>query len=142
VKHHVREAASFFPCSFGLSPTSQQYFSLRTNKPPATNQQYFFLRPNQHQPNEQTVCSGLRPHPRACDVRVPASHATSEGVRRRRPMADDVRDRRRLRPDLMNDSEGGPAASSSEAAAGHHASRGSAAAGCRMTRLLPWGSFL
>jgi hypothetical protein len=32
-----------FTCSFGLSATSQQYFSLRTNQPPAINQQYFFL---------------------------------------------------------------------------------------------------
>jgi hypothetical protein len=27
------------PCSFGLSATSQQYFSLRTNQPPTTSQQ-------------------------------------------------------------------------------------------------------
>jgi hypothetical protein len=27
-------------CSIGLSATSQQYFSLRTNQPPATSQQY------------------------------------------------------------------------------------------------------
>jgi hypothetical protein len=32
------------PCSLGLSATSQQYFSLRTNQPPATSQQYFSLR--------------------------------------------------------------------------------------------------
>jgi hypothetical protein len=35
--------------SFGLSATSQQYFSLRTNQPPAISQQYFSLRTNQHQ---------------------------------------------------------------------------------------------
>jgi hypothetical protein len=29
------------PCSLGLSATSQQYFSLRTNQPPATSQQNF-----------------------------------------------------------------------------------------------------
>jgi hypothetical protein len=29
------------PCSFGLSATSQQYFSLRTNQASATSQQYF-----------------------------------------------------------------------------------------------------
>jgi hypothetical protein len=29
----------------------QQYFSLRTNQPPATSQQYFSLRTNQHQPS-------------------------------------------------------------------------------------------
>jgi hypothetical protein len=39
------------PCSFGLSATSQQYFSLRTNLPSAISQQYFFLRRNQHQPS-------------------------------------------------------------------------------------------
>jgi hypothetical protein len=40
-----------WPCSFGLSATSQQYFSLRTNQAPATSQQYFSLRTNQHQPS-------------------------------------------------------------------------------------------
>jgi hypothetical protein len=34
-----------------LSAISQQYFSLRTNQPPATSQQYFSLRTNQHQPS-------------------------------------------------------------------------------------------
>jgi hypothetical protein len=38
-------------CSFVLSATSQQYFSLRTNKPPAISHQYFFLKTNQHQPS-------------------------------------------------------------------------------------------
>jgi hypothetical protein len=38
-------------CSFGLSATNQQYFSLRTNQPPAISQQYFSLRTNQHQPS-------------------------------------------------------------------------------------------
>jgi hypothetical protein len=37
-------------CSLGLSATSQQYFSLRTNQPPTTSQQYFSFRTNQHQP--------------------------------------------------------------------------------------------
>jgi hypothetical protein len=37
-------------CSFGLSATSQQYFSLRTNQPAATSQEYFSLTTNQHQP--------------------------------------------------------------------------------------------
>jgi hypothetical protein len=37
------------PCSLGLSATSQQYFSLRTNQPPATSQQCFSLTTNQHQ---------------------------------------------------------------------------------------------
>jgi hypothetical protein len=39
------------PCSLGLSATSQQYFSLTTNQPPAISQQYFSLRTNQHQPS-------------------------------------------------------------------------------------------
>jgi hypothetical protein len=39
------------PCSFGLSATSQQYFSLRTNQPLAISQQYFSLRMNHHQPS-------------------------------------------------------------------------------------------
>jgi hypothetical protein len=38
------------PCSLGLSANSQQYFSLRTNQPPATSRQYFSLRTNRHQP--------------------------------------------------------------------------------------------
>jgi hypothetical protein len=38
-------------CSLGLSATSQQYFSLRTNQPQATSQQYSSLRTNQHQPS-------------------------------------------------------------------------------------------
>jgi hypothetical protein len=38
------------PCSLGLSATSQQYFSLTSNQPPATSQQYSSLRTNQHQP--------------------------------------------------------------------------------------------
>jgi hypothetical protein len=38
------------PCSFGLSATSQQYFSFETNQPSTTSQQYFSLRINQHQP--------------------------------------------------------------------------------------------
>jgi hypothetical protein len=38
-------------CSLGLSATSQQYFSLRTNQPPATSQQYSSLRTNQQQPS-------------------------------------------------------------------------------------------
>jgi hypothetical protein len=41
--------SSSAPCSFGLSATSQQYFSLRTNQPLAISQQYFSLRTNQQQ---------------------------------------------------------------------------------------------
>jgi hypothetical protein len=50
-----KEVLVLTPYSFGLSPTRQQYFSLRTNQPPATSQQYFSLRTNQHQPNEHAV---------------------------------------------------------------------------------------
>jgi hypothetical protein len=47
------------PCSLGLSATSQQYFSLRTNQPPANSQQYFFLRTNQHQPSATSQTNRL-----------------------------------------------------------------------------------
>jgi hypothetical protein len=51
-------------CSLGLSATSQQYFSLRTNQPPATsrNQPTVLFSQNKpapaisHQPTEQAVC--------------------------------------------------------------------------------------
>jgi hypothetical protein len=46
------------PCSFGLSATSQQYFSLTTNQPPAISQQYFSLRSNQHQPSATSQMNG------------------------------------------------------------------------------------
>jgi hypothetical protein len=43
--------------SFGLSATSQQYFSFRTNQPPTISQQYFSHNKSapaiSHQPNEQ-----------------------------------------------------------------------------------------
>jgi hypothetical protein len=50
-------------CSFGLSATSQQYFSLRTNQPPATsrNQPAVLFSQNKpapainHQPTEQAA---------------------------------------------------------------------------------------
>jgi hypothetical protein len=38
------------PRPFGLSATSQQYFSLGTNQPAATSQQYLYLTTDQHQP--------------------------------------------------------------------------------------------
>jgi hypothetical protein len=50
-------------CSFGLSATSQQYFSLRTNQPPAISQQYFSLRTNQHQPSTTSQTNRLKPAP-------------------------------------------------------------------------------
>jgi hypothetical protein len=56
------------PCSLGLSDTSQQYFSFRTNQPPAISQQYFSLRTNQHQPSatsQTNVLVILRRHPLA-----------------------------------------------------------------------------
>jgi hypothetical protein len=48
------------PCSLGLSATSQQYFSLTTNRPPATSQQFFSLRTNQHQSSATSQTNGLR----------------------------------------------------------------------------------
>jgi hypothetical protein len=48
------------PCSFGLSATSQQYFSLRRNQPSATSQQYFSLKTNQHQPSATSQSNRLR----------------------------------------------------------------------------------
>jgi hypothetical protein len=53
-------------CSFGLSATSQQYFSLRTNQPPAISQQYFSLRTNQHQPSATSQTNRLRDLERCC----------------------------------------------------------------------------
>jgi hypothetical protein len=55
------------PCSLGLSATSQQYFSLRTNQPPATsqNQPAVLFSQNKpapaisHQPTEQAACREL-----------------------------------------------------------------------------------
>jgi hypothetical protein len=47
------------PCSFGLSVISKQYFSLRTNQPPATSQQYFSLTTNQHQPSATSQTNRL-----------------------------------------------------------------------------------
>jgi hypothetical protein len=49
------------PCSFGLSATNQQYFSLRTNQPSPTSQQYFSLRTNQHQPSATSRTNRLKP---------------------------------------------------------------------------------
>jgi hypothetical protein len=46
-------------CSFGLSATSQQYFSLRTNQLSATSQQYFSLSTNQHQPSATSQTNRL-----------------------------------------------------------------------------------
>jgi hypothetical protein len=46
-------------CSFGLLATSQQYFSLRTNQPPAISQQYFSLRTNRHQPSATSQTNRL-----------------------------------------------------------------------------------
>jgi hypothetical protein len=46
-------------CSLGLSATSQQYFSLRTNQPPTISRQYFSLRTNQHQPSATSQTNSL-----------------------------------------------------------------------------------
>jgi hypothetical protein len=46
-------------CSFGLSVTSQQYFSLRTNQPPAISQQYFLseqISTSHQPPAKRTGC--------------------------------------------------------------------------------------
>jgi hypothetical protein len=59
-------------CSLGLSATSQQYFSLTTNQPPATSQQYFSLRTNQHQPPATSQTNRLKksyPLPHPADIR-------------------------------------------------------------------------
>jgi hypothetical protein len=42
-----------------LSATSQQYFSLKINQPPATSQQYFSFRINQHQPSATSQMNRL-----------------------------------------------------------------------------------
>jgi hypothetical protein len=51
-------------CSLGLSATSQQYFYLRTNQPPATSQQYSSLRTNQHQPSATSQPNKVEPNSR------------------------------------------------------------------------------
>jgi hypothetical protein len=56
---HLIESGLRVPSSFGLSGTSQQYFSLRTNQPPATSQQYFSLTTNQHQPSATSQTNRL-----------------------------------------------------------------------------------
>jgi hypothetical protein len=45
---------------FGLSATSQQYFSLTTNQPLAISQQYFSLITNQHQPSATSQANRLQ----------------------------------------------------------------------------------
>jgi hypothetical protein len=45
----------FAPCSLGLSATSQQYFSLRTNQQPASSTFLSEQISTSHQPNEQAV---------------------------------------------------------------------------------------
>jgi hypothetical protein len=62
-KGSFRFPGLFTACSLGLSATSQQYFSLRTNQPPATsrNQPAVLFSQNKpapaisHQPTEQAV---------------------------------------------------------------------------------------
>jgi hypothetical protein len=60
VQPNVEKPHKSTACSFGLSATSQQYFSLRTNQPPATSQQYFSLRTNQHQPSDTSQTNRLK----------------------------------------------------------------------------------
>jgi hypothetical protein len=55
-----RQALELPACSLGLSATSQQYFSLRTNQPPANQPGVLFSQNKpapaiSHQPNEQAV---------------------------------------------------------------------------------------
>jgi hypothetical protein len=60
----IQSSLQFSACSLGLSATSQQYFSLRTNQPPAIsrNQPAVLFSQNKpapaisHQPTEQAVC--------------------------------------------------------------------------------------
>jgi hypothetical protein len=54
------------PRSLGLSATGQQYFSLRTNQPPATSQQYSSLRTNQHQSSATSQPNRLYMLPTVC----------------------------------------------------------------------------
>jgi hypothetical protein len=67
LKHYNDQSsgeAGHSACSLGLSATSQQYFSLRTNQPPATsrNQPAVLFSQNKpapaisHQPTEQADC--------------------------------------------------------------------------------------
>jgi hypothetical protein len=52
---------ALFVWLISLSATSQQYFSLTTDQPPATNQQYSCLRTNQHQPSATSQPNMLVP---------------------------------------------------------------------------------
>jgi hypothetical protein len=90
----VVRCLGFDSCSLGLLATSQQYFSLRTNQPPATSQQYSSLRRDQHQPSSnRTGCvrasrgwSRARrvrkadPRERTCEPRVESYEAREEGM--------------------------------------------------------------
>jgi hypothetical protein len=59
----MRVCDSSSACSFGLSATSQQYFSLRTNQPPVTSQQYSSLRRDQHKPSATSQPNRLHVFP-------------------------------------------------------------------------------
>jgi hypothetical protein len=69
----------FTACSLGLSATSQQYFSLRTNQPPATsrNQPAVLFSQNKpaqamsHQPTEQAVTTTWWRNPRRLLKKTP-----------------------------------------------------------------------
>jgi hypothetical protein len=56
----AERVASRLLVRLGYQPTSQQYFSLGTNQPPATNQQYSPLGTNQHRPPATGRTSGTR----------------------------------------------------------------------------------
>jgi hypothetical protein len=71
------------PCSLFACLISQQYFSLRTNQPPATSQQYSSLRTNQHQPSATSQPNRLLVPGGACaghrrDFCAPAAHRERE----------------------------------------------------------------
>jgi hypothetical protein len=65
--------------SLGLSATSQQYFSLRMNQPPATSQQYSSLGTNQHQPSANRTGCGLLGSREGRRVRERMTSATNVG---------------------------------------------------------------
>jgi hypothetical protein len=51
-----KKRKTFMP---SFAPTSQHYFSFRTNQPSPTSQQCISLRTNQHQPSANSQTNGL-----------------------------------------------------------------------------------
>jgi hypothetical protein len=102
-------------CSLGLSDTSQQYFSHRTNQPPATRQQYSSLRTNQHQPSATgqpnrlqivtrcgtwTLRADAHPRPLRSMCQVPLSTYTSPESRWTQEEAAQPEGQRPTRPSI------------------------------------------